>query len=325
MPAHTRPIRPKTLVIGTGFHRQVLGNCENILTSWHALLEAVAKKKELPHSCQNEKNPTHFWELLVEEFINKKNQQVAAAKAEKMLKKTAAELLQDEATSCPRPDNLAESLNGFHGYILNLNFDHVLDEMLGAEFEKFSATTRFPKLGSLSASMRHNLFARSVDKAPSRKPVTIWHPHGSIKSPETMRLGLRDYGLLPSAINTAFQTFKEWEREVCKGDDKKPMTDAQYGMALEALEALDKNPSDTRPRHDHWVTRFMLSDITIIGAGLQDSEIGLHWLLCQRQRNFNRIDATHRPETKYLTVDTRPCEFFTTRKFPDWKAAWKSI
>ncbi len=65
-----------------------------------------------------------------------------------------------------------------------------------------------------------------------------------------------------------------------------------YEKLLAALQTMDRE-SHAKKRAlatvDHWVTRFMLSDITIIGAGLAPAETGLHWLNVQHERNLARI------------------------------------
>ena len=65
----------------------------------------------------------------------------------------------------------------------------------------------------------------------------------------------------------------------------------------------EKLPSQSHKNlHNNWVSRFMLFDVYMIGAGISESEWGLRWLLVQRHRNLARIAPKNRPKTVFLDV-----------------------
>ena len=76
-------------------------------------------------------------------------------------------------------------------------------------------------------------------------------------------------------------------------------------------------------RHGNWVTRFMLYDVFIIGAGISHSEIGLRWLLVQRQRNPARVEPKNRPKTVFLDIkENYPTGLMGCNLSSSWDQAW---
>ena len=144
------------------------------------------------------------------------------------------------------------------------------------------------------------------------------------------RNGCSDYGFQPIACHYAFQTFKAWERKVLQNVTSGLSEIGRYEKLLAALQTMDRE-SHARKRAvasaDHWVTRFMLSDVTIIGAGLGPAETGLHWLLVQRERNLARIADSDRPELRFVSDEASHNPFLDGhRDSPkgDWTPAWQS-
>jgi hypothetical protein len=71
----------------------------------------------------------------------------------------------------------------------------------------------------------------------------------------------------------------------------------------------------------------MLSDITIIGAGLAPAETGLHWLIVQRERNLARIEDLDRPKLWFVSDEASHNPFLNGRRDlsnGDWTEAWHS-
>ncbi len=103
-----------------------------------------------------------------------------------------------------------------------------------------------------------------------------------------------------------------------------------YEKLLAALHSMDRESHDEKravASADHWVTRFMLSDITIIGAGLAPAETGLHWLIVQRERNLARIADLDRPKLRFVSDDASHNPFLDGHRDPhngDWTQAWHS-
>jgi hypothetical protein len=149
------------------------------------------------------------------------------------------------------------------------------------------------------------------------------------KKADTFRLGLRDFGFQPIGCHDAFQTFKSWERKVLQNVTSGPSDTRGYERLLAALQTMDRESHDKKRdvvSSDHWVTRFMLSNITIIGAGLAPAETGLHWLLVQRERNLARIAQSYRPKLRFVSDEASHNLFLDGHRHPpkgNWDKAWR--
>jgi hypothetical protein len=156
----------------------------------------------------------------------------------------------------------------------------------------------------------------------------IWHPHGCIKSPQTLRLGYRDYGMLPAAYEHAFKQFKRWERRVFEKRYPRIRRAPKnaYKRMLEALAELDREPVDIIDREaDTWVTRFMLLPVEVVGAEISSEEIGLRWLFVQRQRNLQRyapdcVPVFHRQARTFRIPWKSRVE-----RYASWEQAWCTV
>jgi hypothetical protein len=177
-----------------------------------------------------------------------------------------------------------------------------------------------------------NIYSRNwIGPTKGQPRLTIWHPHGDLhRDKASIRLGLRDYGIIPAVYAEAFAKFKQWERTVTKKSPNEPWTDDQIQKLTAAKSKLDVGPHDKQraPRTfnyaDNWITRFMLEPLTFIGVGLSQEEILLHWLLTQRQRNWARVAESKRAKAKWLLVADN-CEWtphLRQEKFACWNKAW---
>jgi hypothetical protein len=327
--------RPKLLIIGSGFHRHILGNPDSPLSCWITLLNRIARQCNINICNINFSNPTLAWESMVTEFVKKDESRANAAfKMEDKMRETAIRILKDESD---RHQNaylnhpLAIQISKFSGHIVNLNFDHLFDKLLGIQdWDKaFPPFLHSPKTKDKQQNYA-GLYRRHVAKRDDTNHAIIWHPHGTTQLPHSLQLGLRDYGLRPSISARAFKYFKRWERNALEQYGAKlPLTEQDYFKLLEQAELMDNEgaifeESDIK-LHDNWVTRFMLFDLVIIGAGLSLAEVDLHWLLVQRQRNFARIsDATKRPSAVYYDFKHSDPINLMRIDFGSWEAAWEN-
>lgn len=317
------------LIVGSGFHKQIIGHCSSPLSCWKSLIIEVAKKRKLSISHLDLNQPTLAWESMITALVCKdKSRLKNASRSENELRKNAVEIISEETkkhTETYHNHYLGKKLRDFHGHIVNLNFDHLLDQLLGigksAKAIPSLAKQRKGKEGLKKDST--NLYTRW--RSPGDKN-TVWHPHGTIQRGQSLRLGLRDYGLIPMHYYGAFQSFKAWERSVIASQKtEKAMNHDGYQKILQNLKVMDFKGIDNEfPKsHDHWVTRFMLSDVMIIGAGISTSEIGLRWLLVQRQRNLTRIHHKERPKTiSFLADKNTPTDFLNCDVSSSWDQAW---
>jgi hypothetical protein len=337
------------LIIGCGFHRQIDARSRP-LASWPCLLQRLADTLNL-HPTASLDHPTFFWEELI--FLAGKLEAFAGMQAsviEKSLKKESVKLLNAEAAKEAATyeghsllASLAASFAKRPGHIMSLNFDPLILKVF-AECEKHRTVAAYGgskaqaadyssgNFGGCRVNDRTNLFRREsvVAGAIDSLPTQVWFPHGTVKKADTLRLGLRDYGFQPIACHYAFKTFKSWERKVLQGVISGPSDTRGYEKLLAALQTMDRVSHDEKravASADHWVTRFMLSDITIIGAGLAPAETGLHWLIVQRERNLARIADSDRPKLRFFSDEPSHNPFLNGRRDlsnGDWTEAWLS-
>jgi hypothetical protein len=301
------------LVIGSGYHRQILGGVESPLGSWRELLRGVAERHGLRDEPLCYSNPTEAWERLVVAHGARRGGP-PAAESELTLKKTAASLLEEGVRkfAAKYADNrmhraLAEYLGNGGIQLISLNFDDASYRALVKKDGRRGQVGR-PQVRFWGSEVRtedeHLLFRRMIIPAKNGAASFVWHPHGLCKRPGSLRLGLRDYGVLPACYVRAFNEFKAWERTVLGRRTKKhrPIGSADYRVLLKALAEMDAGAlGKTEACADTWVTRFMLLPVTFIGAGLSTHEIGLRWLLAQRARNLARVTGVE--EAQIVTAD----------------------
>jgi hypothetical protein len=105
---------------------------------------------------------------------------------------------------------------------------------------------------------------RSDVRESELNQASVRHIHGMIKKPRSIRVGLNDYVSLLSKL-------KQYKASRYLNSDKthKTMYDLTYS----------------------WMDYFFTSDLVIFGLGLNQSEIGLRWLLMERCR-FAKISET---------------------------------
>jgi hypothetical protein len=329
-----KQITPRIIVVGTGFHRQVLGRDDSPLSSWSKLLECVSKnyKKDSKYALGND--PVMLWEDMVLEIANRhKNDKtpIQAFKAELMLKTEVCDLLK-------RHSSKSSNIKIFKRNIICDNFFNRSTHLLSLNFDKLLCNNVKTKNISLkNCGVIQEAKSKGIRKKDAKllydrtkclkddQESTVWHPHGHIDCPESLVMGMRDYGFLPLSYFYAFNLFKAWENEVAgnlQGAEK-------YEKLIQVLIDYDKQPGDQGNMHaaDNWVTRFMLYPISFIGVGLSQVEIGMRWLLVQRARNFRKLLKTQMPATEFYGT-TNPEIPGLTWKGPDMKIAydqmWKS-
>lgn len=166
-----------------------------------------------------------------------------------------------ELKACDEEENL---LNKF----VSLPFDSVLTTNYTYEIEKAAienfnckvgVACKYRKKAKADAkdfeSKQLNTYFEVLD---SKKP--LWHIHGEAAKPDTMILGHYYYGKLLAKIQP-------------------------YIRQLKARETKAKNTNGIIDVKS-WVDYFMLSDVYIVGLGLDLSELDLWWLINCKKRHF---------------------------------------
>jgi hypothetical protein len=92
---------------------------------------------------------------------------------------------------------------------------------------------------------------------------SIWHIHGRVNKPMSIRIGLNDYVELLTKLK-AYKTSAFFENQNCQQEE--------YVTTYS------------------WMDYFFMSDLVIFGLGLNQAEVGLRWLLMERSRYLRIVD-----------------------------------
>lgn len=299
------------VIIGTGFHyRFATSDEKSPLVCWDTLLLKVAKSLQIQPPSKH-LPPPMYWEAIL---LAVRERQCAAAladisdiKASQQIhqievdaRKSVAELLN---VTQPYNHKTAQDWLAPAGAVISLNFDH---SWLGVLEPKLFDNKIGASASKRAASLNQRLF-----NSLSYKDVPVWFPNGSVLSPKSIRLGLRDYGYATEECRVGFDRLKQYQRE-CGPLDRAP-TEAEIAEAR---------------AYAGWVADFMLRPLLFVGVGLFEAEQGLWWLLSQRARNVSKLDATSRPgawKLLHRQHDKSKMAFWDARPMgvePVWCDSW---
>lgn len=154
--------------------------------------------------------------------------------------------------------------------VITLNFDHNLSNAIGADY--FSQREGFTYYYPWTSYFSDKRIASAKDD------FAIWHAHGMVRHPRSIRLGLTHY---MGAVQRA--------RAMIYGKEG-------------GLWHRAKNRKSMREwsGRDSWLHPFFFSPLLILGAGLGRDEVFIRWLLLERERFFARADASVRKKTWYV-------------------------
>lgn len=339
MPLKTKSTLKPCLVIGSGFHRWVVGDIETPLSSWHKLIEAVALEMHVSAPSKNYP-PTFRWEKLLENagrdgfMVNATGARWVApnhyqpSQVEDFAKKAVARVLEQQAQTYPRLSGRAQlPFDDALGAVVSLNFDHCWfnpnDRCLGPG--------RLGGAKKKDSVLTKNEYDRLAGYVETNDPrfVRTWFPNGHIKNSDAIRMGLSDYGAQPHAIKQAFGWIKAGEPTADEANKKSVWVDYFERLANQFSKPIDKQES----RLQNWVAHFLYRPLYFAGVGLSDHETGMWWLLAQRARNLARIAKQQRPKTVILISANDPRRFFwSMRPFgiealvcDDWDQGWEQL
>ena len=143
---------------------------------------------------------------------------------------------------------------------LTTNYDHVLDESMKAMGYKADVGDK----SEMNYNIRRKRCLQKVGVLKNIYPI-----HGDVDSPKSIVIGYNHYcGTVAKVSDYLKGTYKWKEGKV--GEQK-------ISSMLDRLQNND----------DHiysWIDHFFMSDVYIVGLGLDYSEIDLWWLLDRRQR-----------------------------------------
>ena len=136
--------------------------------------------------------------------------------------------------------------------------------------------------------------SQPVCESRDQNSSRVWFPNGMIHYPDTIRMGLRDYGYKAPAFRHAIDETKAWERKRASQHDD---VETKYQAVVEVfndplpVESISVTANSVL---DLWVTQFMFRPLLFFGVGLFQEETGFWWLLAQRARNTYRVAPSAR-------------------------------
>jgi len=343
-PAISNSLKP-VLILGSGFHRHVFGDIgednRRTLYDWHHLVGQVAARMQVAVPDQV-MSPVQRWEMLLlfaakEGYRDHKGQwrrplELQANFIEKDARRIVAAVLNDVSQDYPKSLRAHIPALACWGSVISLNFD--MAWLLNVE--------RFEHAASVTNISSDKLDQRELRRFNTRVLISgvggglhrsVWFPNGSCFAPETIRMGLHDYGAAPYAIQVAFSSIKRWERDVGV-TGKSP--EVQFDMCCNALRHASEGVSDfsglmgEKPMPLTWVAEFLYRPLIFAGVGMSDQEAGFWWLLAQRARNLARTSTL---SNAFILVDVkdRPA-FWRTKPFrlapiicSSWTEGWEKV
>ncbi|HEY8208461.1 MAG TPA: hypothetical protein VIG99_13315 [Myxococcaceae bacterium] len=114
--------------------------------------------------------------------------------------------------------------------------------------------------------------------------VRVWYPHGSVCDPDSIQLGLRAYGTLINALETARQEYKATEKELFGEASKTPKKELPARTMSDQWRVWEQHRGLARS----WVSTAMNAPLVFAGLSLGREEWPLWWFLNQRARNHAR-------------------------------------
>ena len=243
-----------TLIIGSGFHRQVLGKY-SILSNWEMLLNQYNPKL----------NPTYFFPLAYEELV--------ASKTYENSENLAAYEIEEKLSKIIKDDIKKEQLNTVENYhdkypidifnpklvsdVISLNFDTLAEELLVKEKE--CNLSEIKKIKFESSKSKPLVIEYRTITFPDGNEINFWHPHGSIDQDDKLTLGIREYG---NALKS-----------------------------VERLRNYSKQKETSKPETEtSWYHQLTHNPVLILGAGMSTKEWDMWFAITNRQRNFHKED-----------------------------------
>ena len=317
------------LVLGTGFHRWVLGDSmgpkHEPLWNWPSLIHATAESLGVAFPDANDgDNLALLWEQMLtaahsdgiksEYKLSSEKHPISAY--EKLARIVASVLLEElKATYPSHSIRSSYPLEECWGSIVSLNFDsHWLTS-------KFKWTQKYPS-HTYPVSIQH--MTKGVEEKRLNRSILfeknhqrVWFPNGHVSFKESLRLGLREFGFQPIAIYEAFKALKKFERSN-QLEIEEPVHHEVWQAAVALLNGDgSRHKSLGLPELPlNWVTEMIYRPVFFAGVGLSDAEVGLWWLMVQRARNFAKLDPDVRPRAYILVHEndarldfwkTHPC------------------
>ncbi|WP_430411728.1 SIR2 family protein [Kordia sp.] len=308
-------------IIGSGVNMQAAsmeGSKEQL--DWEKLISDIVKEcgvtdpklLELPESFIRK------WETVLRVYaINTKG--YMPYKAEHTLQKKVQEILNNFEERSKDYSLYKKILDSGFKDIISLNFDRCLSLAGNSNTIK-----SFPDEKSKDAMP---LYRHSIIK--NAQKTRIWYPHGDTKRFDTIKLGIRKYGMYINWVENLRGTYMEkWYEEdtlYCRYNRRSWIPPTEWDKIVRTW---------TTPAS--WVNVFKSAPLLFIGCSLLNDEWPLWYLLNQRARQTAFLDQKGSPDTRPETIilsagSERPAhlqkepEYIINIHFDTYDEMWETV
>lgn len=271
-----------TLIIGSGFHRQGLGN-NSILSNWEILLSKLTNNSSLSGNYTLD-----FEQIIINQTTNQNNAiEKQAYEIEKNELKHIANFINAEQKWVLQEINRFNYLDIFNpkyvSDVISLNFDHVAEELCNSLYGKgeklewkneSSFTTKYKPKSTASIYLRTSY--REINDVQGNK-IRFWYPHGSILKPSSITLGINRYAKLVEDVTRIRNHYK---KEESKTSNK---------------EIVDLT----------WYSQILKNPVLILGASFSEAEWGLWSAIVFKKRNFAKSSSSFYENEIYKMIDNK--------------------
>jgi hypothetical protein len=244
-----------SIILGSGFHRQVL-RTSSILSNWEKLLKEQDSELTLTGFY-----PLDFEQLIIRRTGNQKDEESRQKAAGEMEKRISEEICFD--LKCAQEKALKFNKKCYPTRIFNpkkvsdvvsLNFDITAETLCCIEAKKKASDLKYSVFKS-EKNEELKIPYREVEFMKEQK-IRFWYPHGSVHDKDTITLGTREYA---KRFNT-----------------------------IERLRNHSKSEKENEPIS--WYHQITHNPVLILGAHMSRDEWDIWFALVNRERNFAKKD-----------------------------------
>jgi hypothetical protein len=296
------------------------------LASWNGLLATVASELQQPSVVHED--PSATWESLLSRMAisahNRNGQTLPVNETEAIALETLAKKLERLPYPTETLASLGHALSQYRD-VVSLNIDSTLHGALSSA----DATLTRPEVAHDLRRLRPSALWQT-----RLRSGRLWQPHGNIREPDTVVLGVRAYARsldkLQESWNFAKTVEKKWNAKPAAGNWTPELAERWWAVRR-GIEPFEP-PGDAGSLRLTWLDLFLGSDLIFIGTGLDRAETDLWWALHMRQRNLARVPPRQRPGT-FALFEKALCPSHLTSSpagvmpviFQSWKEAWDMI
>lgn len=249
-----------TIILGSGFHRQALGN-NSILSNWEILLSRLTHSKNITGDFNLD-----FEKIVLDQFLYQKDNTKAAHYVERDEKNKLVSFLNQEQAYVLKESNRFKYPNIFHSSkisdIVSLNFDTIPEHLCNPDRKKPKKENKssFNKVkNSDNTSQTFTAQITSFEEIKlQNESIRFWHPHGSIDKPSSIVLGVSKYAELVKSSIQIRNHYKAFEEK---------------GRSQELKELT-------------WLSQIYNNPVLILGASMSHIEWAMWTAIVHRNRNF---------------------------------------